>query len=54
MRLAPLLPVIAWRWNMVERIMRDGRRLERHLDDRTAERSPPASDGVGRAEEVLR
>ena len=28
---------------MVERRMRNGRRLERHLDDRVAERSPPGS-----------
>jgi hypothetical protein len=28
---------------MVERRMRDGWRLERHLDDRIAERSPPRS-----------
>jgi len=37
---------------MVERILRDGWRLERHLDDRIAERSPPGSaprsEGVGR------
>lgn len=33
---------------MVERILRDGRRLERHLDDGIAERSPPAPvDGSG-------
>jgi hypothetical protein len=30
---------------MVERRLRDGRRLEQHLDDRTAERSPPSAEG---------